>query len=211
MADNAAAGERVGVAAGAAAEGDAVAEAVGVEVGSGVRAGVARATGGEEEGGDGSPRPIAQTAASAMTASVTVATASVRVRRWPTPRDPTCRWAGTGDGTPLFAEDGKATQALTQALGLAEDYRTAALRSDEFCDTLQAMGLLRSVTLDVKQTSGESSVVHGLLVLDEEAFDALSPENLAKLHAEKWLKPLMAHLVSLSAIVKLSPAVVNAS
>ena len=81
MADNAAAEEGVAVAAGAAAEGDAVGEAVGDEVESGVRAGVARATGGEEEGGDGSPRRVAKTAAIATTASVTVARASIRVRR----------------------------------------------------------------------------------------------------------------------------------
>ena len=125
--------------------------------------------------------------------------------------DETSPALGMGDGTPLFGEDGSATQSLSQALGLAENYRTAALRSDMFCETLQSMGLLRSVTLDVKQPNGESAVVHGLLVLDEEAFDALSPENLARLHAEKWLKPLIAHLVSLSAITKLSPAAVNAS
>ena len=114
------------------------------------------------------------------------------------------------EGARLFEEGGNPTATLTQALGLAENYRTAALRSDAFCDALQAMGLLRSVTLDVKQPSGESSVVHGLLVLDEEAFDALSPENLARLHAEKWLKPLLAHLVSLAAIGKLSETRITA-
>lgn len=124
--------------------------------------------------------------------------------------DETSPALGADAGTPLFEEGGSPTATLTQALGLAENYRTAALRSDAFCDTLQAMGLLRSVTLDVKQPNGESSVVHGLLVLDEDAFDALSAENLARLHREKWLKPLLAHVISLSAIGKLSTAGVTA-
>lgn len=112
---------------------------------------------------------------------------------------------GRDDGQRLFTEGGEATDALKQALSLADNYRTAALRSDQFCDTLQSMGLLRSVTLDVKQADGASNVVHGLMVLDEEAFDALSQEKLATLHRDKMLKPIFAHLVSLAAIDKLAP------
>lgn len=120
-------------------------------------------------------------------------------------------FAGIGreGGQRLFSEAGEATDALRQALALADNYRTAALRTDAFCDALRAMGLLRSVTLDVKQADGSSNVVHGLMVLDEDAFDALDADKLSALHRDKMLKPLLAQLVSLAAIDKLAAGAVR--
>lgn len=112
---------------------------------------------------------------------------------------------GKEGGQRLFSETGEATDALRQALALADNYRIAALRTDRFCDALQSMGLLRSVTLDVKLGDGGSNVVHGLMVLDEAAFDALEQEKLMTLHRDNMLKPLLAQLISLSAIDKLAP------
>ncbi len=113
---------------------------------------------------------------------------------------------GTAEGDLLFAADGKPGAQLNKALALAESYRQSALRSDAFCAALQKLGLFRTVTLDARLPGGESTVVHGLMVVDEEAFNALGPEALHELHVQRFLRPIVEHLVSLAAMSHLSNA-----
>lgn len=110
---------------------------------------------------------------------------------------------GEDDSVRLFSEAGTAEPELAQALTLAENYRTAALRSDAFCAALHKLKLFRSVALDAKHPDGESTVVHGLLVVDEEAFNALGEAEVGELHRQQFLKPIFAHLVSLAATSRL--------
>lgn len=113
--------------------------------------------------------------------------------------------AALGDeGVKLFSHDGKPEPALTQALQLADDYRINAQRTDEFCIALQRLKLFRSVTLDAKQPDGQSTVVHGLLVVDEQALDGLASADLEELHRQRWLRPIYAHLLSLGSLSRLS-------
>ena len=109
------------------------------------------------------------------------------------------------EGTRLFSASGEPEPALSAALALAEGYRQGALRAELFCATLQRLKLFRSVTLDARQPDGESTVVHGLMVVDEEAFGALGAEDLHGLHQLGFLKPIFEHLASLAAISRLSP------
>lgn len=106
-------------------------------------------------------------------------------------------------GTPLFAEDGKPSEAVTQALALAQSYKAAAERTDRVSKRLRELGLFRSVTLDARLASGQTTVVHGLLIVDEEVLEALPADQLAELHAEKLLKPIYAHLLSLGTLSRL--------
>lgn len=110
---------------------------------------------------------------------------------------------GTADGERLFSERGEATSIVTNALTLAESYRLSARRAEEFASTLQQLKLFRSVTLDARTPGGPSTVVHGLLVVDEAAFDALSDEDLLALHHKQFLKPIFTHLSSLGAVSRL--------
>ncbi|WP_127145484.1 SapC family protein [Pelagibacterium montanilacus] len=107
----------------------------------------------------------------------------------------------TGDR--LFSEGGDLQPVVQQALDLAVNYKNAATRTDDFCATLQQMDLLSAVTLDAKADDGESTVVHGLFVVDEKAFDSLSAQALGTLHEKRYLKPIVQHLASLGAIVRL--------
>ncbi len=117
---------------------------------------------------------------------------------------------GTTEGDLLFDADGKPGAFLGKALSLAENYRQSALRSDAFCATLQKLGLFRTVTLDARLPDGESMVVHGLMVVDEEAFNALDADAVRDLHAQRFLRPIFEHLVSLSAMAHLSTALTAA-
>ncbi len=118
---------------------------------------------------------------------------------------------GTAEGELLFDADGKPGALLGKALALAENYRQSALRSDAFCAALQKLGLFRTVTLDARLPDGESTVVHGLMVVDEEAFNALDADALRELHAQRFLRPIFEHLVSLSAMSQLSSALIAAA
>ena len=108
------------------------------------------------------------------------------------------------EGVKLFSREGKPEPALTQALQLADDYRVGAQRTDEFCIALQLLKLFRSVTLDAKQPDGQSTVVHGLLVVDEQVLDGLAAADLEELHRQRWLRPIYAHLLSLGSLSRLS-------
>jgi hypothetical protein len=109
----------------------------------------------------------------------------------------------TKEGERLFSPTGEAQAVVNNALTLAETYRVSAKRAEEFASTLQRLNLFRSVTLDAKAPGGASTVVHGLLVVDENAFDALSDNDLLELHRKQFLRPIFAHLHSLGAVAKL--------
>jgi len=111
---------------------------------------------------------------------------------------------GTAEGELLLEADGKPGALLGKALALAENYRQSAPRSEAFCAALQKLGLFRTVTLDARPPGGESTVVHGLMVVDEQAFNALDAEALRDLHAQRFLRPIFEHLVSLAAMAQLS-------
>jgi hypothetical protein len=110
---------------------------------------------------------------------------------------------GEDAGAPLFNEEGRPGEAVTQALAFSQSYKQSADRTDAACRKLKDMGLFRPVTLDARLPSGQSTVVHGLLIVDEDALNALPADKLAELHADRLLKPVFAHLTSLGALSRL--------
>lgn len=114
------------------------------------------------------------------------------------------QYAGFGStGERLFSDEGEPQPALLQARNLAVDYKLSADRTDEFCQTLQRLGLLTSISLNARTANGGNSAVHGLMIIDEAAFDKLDAEAVKQLHEKRFLKPVLQHIVSLAAISKL--------
>ena len=110
----------------------------------------------------------------------------------------------TADGAKLFTKNGKPEPVVDNALALANSYRAAAKRTDAFATLLQGWGLFRSVTLDAKLPDGQSTVVHGLLTVDEDALAGLADDRFLELRRNGYLKPLYAHLLSLGTVSKLA-------
>ncbi len=106
----------------------------------------------------------------------------------------------TSGGERIFSDSGEPEPVLVQARDLAADYKRSADRTDEFCATLQRLGLFTGVSLNAKAAGGGNTAVHGLFIVDEKAFDALSPGDAAELHEKGFLKPIVQHLVSLASI-----------
>ncbi|WP_380052868.1 SapC family protein [Falsihalocynthiibacter sp. SS001] len=125
--------------------------------------------------------------------------------------DETYEGFGTDEGVRFFTKTGESEEPLQNALTIAQSYREAAERTDAFASMLQEMGLLRAVSLDGKTASGETLSVHGLLVLDEEAFDKLNGEQLEKLHQAGFLRAIFNHLQSLKAISRLGESLGEAA
>ena len=108
------------------------------------------------------------------------------------------------EGVRLFSSKGEPEKVVSEALALANSYRAAAARTDAFAQTLQRMGLFRSISLDAKLANGETTVVHGLLVVDEQVLQGLSDEAFLELRRANYLKPIFAHLTSLGTISRLA-------
>lgn len=108
------------------------------------------------------------------------------------------------DGERLFTEAGEAGPLVKQARDLSANYKRAADRTDEFCATLQKLGLFSSVTLNAQTPDRGNMVVHGLFTIDEAAVDRLGSEDLKLLHEKRFLKPIFQHLASMGAIAKLA-------
>jgi hypothetical protein len=111
---------------------------------------------------------------------------------------------GEREGTKLFSSSGAPEPPITEALALSNNYRAAAARTDALAQLLQNFGLFRSVSLDAKLPDGQSTVVHGLLVVDEEALAGLPDERYLELRRAGALKPIYAHLISLGTISRLA-------
>ncbi len=124
--------------------------------------------------------------------------------------DETYEGFSADEGVRFFSTTGESEEPLLNALTIAQSYREAAERTDEYAAMLQDMGLLRAISLDGKTGDGETISVHGLLVLDEEAFDKLSGEQLGKLHAAGFLRATFNHLFSLKAISRLGESLEGA-
>jgi hypothetical protein len=108
------------------------------------------------------------------------------------------------DGERLFTDGGEAGPAVTQARDLCANYKRSADRTDEFCATLQTLGLFSSVTLNAQTPGRGNMVVHGLFTIDEAAVDRLGADDVKLLHEKRFLKPIFQHLASMGAITKLA-------
>ena len=108
-----------------------------------------------------------------------------------------------GDGERLFAEDGADTPLLQEYARLTETYFAAARRTETFLETLSALQLLRSVTIEIRSDTGGSTALHGFLTIDENRLNALPDADFLKLRAEGFLPAIYAHFFSLTAVDRL--------
>jgi hypothetical protein len=104
------------------------------------------------------------------------------------------------EGEPLFEQDGQATQLLTDRIRLVNDFMASARRTEYLTKVLVELNLLRVVTVDVKQTNGQSISLNGLLAVDEGKLAALPDEAFLRLRREGLLGPIYAHLLALGSL-----------
>jgi hypothetical protein len=108
-----------------------------------------------------------------------------------------------GAGERLFGEDGADTPLLLDYAKLTETYFAAAKRTETFLETLAALQLLRSVTVEIRSETGASTALHGFQTIDEARLNALPDADFLKLRAGGFLPAIYAHLFSLAAVDRL--------
>lgn len=111
---------------------------------------------------------------------------------------------GEREGKRLFSAAGAPEPLVTEALALANQYRAAATRTDTLAELLQRWELFRSVTLEVKLPAGGSTVIHGLLAVDESALARLDDARFLELRRAGFLRAIDAHLLSLALVSRLA-------
>jgi hypothetical protein len=108
-------------------------------------------------------------------------------------------WPGFSDteGEPLFDGEGKPTTLLRGALKFLREFDEEQQRTREFCRCLQALGLLRELSLDADLSDGQSVKVDGVLAVDEDRLHALPEADALQMHRSGMLMLAHVHLVSL--------------
>jgi hypothetical protein len=113
--------------------------------------------------------------------------------------DPAYEGFGPGDaGERLFDDAGKPSRALAQMIALVTDFADAAKRTDQLCQRLEDLELLKAVTIDVQQAGGASASVHGLSIIDEEKLAALPDAVFLEFRTLGLLGALYSHLFSVA-------------
>ncbi len=103
----------------------------------------------------------------------------------------------SSEGTPLFKDDGTATDYLSEATRMLESQLANMKQTFEFGKVLEQMKLLRSVDVSVQYQDGKTNIIKGLYTIDENAFRALSADQLKDLNAVGYLTPIHAMMISL--------------
>ena len=103
-------------------------------------------------------------------------------------------------GEAIFDAEGNATAYLeSMKEGLAE-LLNGELPTQEFVETLARLKLLVPMQLDITFENMDATQVQGLYTIDETRLEALSAEDIAGLHARRYLGPIYTMLASLGHI-----------
>lgn len=103
-------------------------------------------------------------------------------------------------GEAIFDAEGNATAYLERMKeGLAE-LLNGELPTQEFVETLARLKLLVPMQLDITFENMDATQVQGLYTIDETRLEALSAEDVAGLHARRYLGPIYTMLASLGHI-----------
>jgi hypothetical protein len=101
------------------------------------------------------------------------------------------------EGTALFNDDGKGTDYLGEVTKILETELQYRKQTYEFGQVLENMNLLKAIDLKVQYKNGTTNIIQGLHTINEEAFQALSGENLAQLNSVGYLTPIHAMPMSI--------------
>lgn len=106
-------------------------------------------------------------------------------------------------GEALFDATGKNTPFLQNALDFLNRYQAEYLRTDQFCQRLQEMGLLVEMNAQADLVDGRSFTVNGLMIVDEKKLLALPDDRALALFRSGELHWISMHLASLGNMQRL--------
>lgn len=111
--------------------------------------------------------------------------------------DPENKAFSTEEGEPIFEENKKAGQRLSQVTqALQQDLNNGA-HTFQFCKHVSDLGLITPVDVVVGYEGGRINKLKGLNTIDETKLAALSEEQFAELRKKNYLAPIYSLLISL--------------
>ena len=107
----------------------------------------------------------------------------------------------SGEGEPLFTDDGKPSDATNAILEFCEHFETAGQRTAAFLEELKKSGLLMDGEVAIQPEGlDQPFVFRGFRMVDEEKLRELRGDELRKMNQNGMLPLLFAHLFSLTQI-----------
>lgn len=111
-----------------------------------------------------------------------------------------------GQGERLFGDDGERTPWLERQLAFTTEYQTQFHRTRDFCQRLDALGLLDDAQARYRDAAGTEGSMGGFAVLNRTRLKQIDPAEMVKLFHLGGLSLCYAHLHSLQNILKLGQA-----
>lgn len=110
----------------------------------------------------------------------------------------------TGEGEPLFTQDGTDAPALTRAIEFLNAYRNEATRTQDFVAQLKRLDLLIPRVINVVLKGGSKFALDGFSVVDETRLGKLDDKEAGTLLRSGHLAWIYMHLLSIHNIADLS-------
>lgn len=107
------------------------------------------------------------------------------------------------DGEPLFDEEGKETQLLSETVELLKGFVTETERTRVFVERLRSLELLTYQSLNVRDRFDRTYALREFRVVDEKKLAGLEDGVVGELHRAGYLACIHAHLLSLGNVVRL--------
>lgn len=126
--------------------------------------------------------------------------------QWAVCIDEACAGVNETEGEPLFDAAGQPSATLQGALDFLQNYQREHVRTQAFCERLEASGLLQAMTARADLTDGRSFQLDGLLVVDESRLMQMPDESVLTMFRAGDLHLISMHLLSLSNLRRLVDA-----
>lgn len=102
-------------------------------------------------------------------------------------------WISRNHGSPLFGPNGQSSAYLVQVMHQLKQWQARQKSTQKFIQSLDRLNILTLCERVSKNTDGQS-----LWQVDCDRLDMLSGAGVLLLRRQAWLRPIHAHLVSLS-------------
>lgn len=101
-------------------------------------------------------------------------------------------------GQPLFDEEGKQTEYLSEMIKFLTDVITKEMVTKKFIDEMVALDLLKENAFTLTTITGEKHKIDGVFTIDEEKLKNLTDEQVLSFHKRGFFSTIYSHLTSLA-------------
>lgn len=101
-------------------------------------------------------------------------------------------------GAELFNDDGSVSQFLEDRIRFLNGFKGEMERTQQFVTMLESSELLVKKSLEVTSANGQNARLQDFWMVDEEKFNKMNGDHLAKFHKKGFLTWIVIHLLSLN-------------